>query len=238
MNDPVINVSSVSKAFEARKVLKKIDLSVSGGESVYICGINGAGKSTLLRIISGILQPDSGSVSLCGYDTARDPEKAKPQLGVISHKAMVYPDLTVAENLKFFANLYGVDAPGKRVDELLEDVGLTPFRYDQAAILSRGLLQRLSIARALVHKPAILLADEPFTGLDSDSCKHLAGIFVDFLAKDGTIIMTTHDAAVGLKCCRRVVVLDKGCFCLDESTEKIDANSFADDYISYAGRTA
>jgi heme ABC exporter ATP-binding subunit CcmA len=238
MNDPVINVSTVSKAFETRKVLNKIDLSVSGGESVYICGINGAGKSTLLRIISGILQPDSGSVMLCGYDTAKDPEKAKPQLGVISHKAMVYPDLTVAENLKFFANLYGVDNPTRRVDELLEDVSLTPFRYDPAAILSRGLLQRLSIARALVHKPAILLADEPFTGLDSDSCKHLVSIFDEFIAKDGTIIMTTHDATVGLKCCRRVAVLDKGCFCLDELTENIDANSFADDYLGYAGRSA
>lgn len=234
----MIKVSSVTKAFETRKVLNGVNLSVDAGQSVYICGVNGAGKSTLLRIIAGLLQPDDGSVELCGHDTAKDPEKAKPQLGVISHKAMVYPDLTVLENLRFFATLYGVEDIDSRLEKLLEDHALGPYRYDRAGILSRGLLQRLSIARALVHSPSILLADEPFTGLDAGSCKHLKSVLNDFTAVSGTVLMTTHDAGVGLKCCQRVVVLDKGAFCFDAPTSDVDADSFTDDYVAYAGRAS
>ena len=106
MNDCIIKVDSVGKAFEHRRVLKDLDLCVTAGESVFVCGINGAGKSTLLRIIAGILGFDSGTVKICGHDISRDPEKAKPMLGVISHKSMVYSELTVFENLLFFANLY------------------------------------------------------------------------------------------------------------------------------------
>ncbi len=235
MDNPLVKVSSITKAFETRKVLNGVDLSAAAAQSVYICGVNGAGKSTLLRIIAGLLQPDDGSVELSGHDTARDPEKAKPQLGVISHKAMVYPDLTVLENLRFFATLYGVEDITSRIGKLLEDLALSPYRYDRAGILSRGLLQRLSIARALVYAPSILLADEPFTGLDAGSCKHLKSVLNDFTANGGTVLMTTHDAAVGLKCCQRVVVLDKGKFCFDAATSDVDADRFTDDYVAYAG---
>ena len=124
MNDIVIKVKSVSKAFTSRLVLSKVDLDVLRSESVFICGINGAGKSTLLKIVAGLLQPDEGSVELCGHDIQRDPEKAKPQLGVISHKSIVYPDLTVHENLQFFAQLYGVKDVNVRVNELLEQASI------------------------------------------------------------------------------------------------------------------
>lgn len=230
----VIDISSVCKTFAARPVLNNINLSLFRGQSVCLCGVNGVGKSTLLRIITGLLQPDKGSVRICGYSIAADPEKAKPQIGAISHKSMIYPDLTVFENLSFFATLYGVTDSSARVKELLGDVGLMPYRYDKAAILSRGLLQRLAIARALVHKPTVLLADEPFTGLDADACKHLVEVMNEFAENNGTILMTTHDINIALKCCDRVVVLDKGSLIFDSMTSDMDTESFARDYLSYA----
>lgn len=230
----VIEIKSVSKAFAARAVLKGIDLTILRSQSVCLCGINGAGKSTLLRIIAGLLHADAGSVRLNGYCVRAEPEKTKPQLGVISHKSMIYPDLTVSENLSFFAKLYGVKDISGRIAELLKDVGLYSYRYDAAAILSRGLLQRLAIARALVHKPAILLADEPFTGLDAEASKYLIKVFGEFIKTGGTIVMTTHDTYTGLQCCDRAVVLDKHELIFDEQTSEIDTGAFTKDYLSYA----
>lgn len=235
MNEIVINVKSVSKAFDNRRVLRDIAIDVATAQAVLICGINGAGKTTLLRIIAGLLQPDQGSVELCGYNIRKDPEKAKSQFGMISHKSMVYPELTVLENLSFFATLYGVKNSETYITELLQDVGLSSYKYDTAGILSRGLLQRLAIARALVHRPALLLADEPFTGLDTEACRHLTTVLTEFTNNGGTIVMTTHDIDIGLQCCNRVVVLDKSNLIFDAKTSGINAEKFSKDYLSYAG---
>lgn len=234
MNDIVINIDSVSKAFGTRLVLKDINLSIGQSQSVLLCGVNGAGKSTLLSIISGLLQPDCGSVRLCGHNMDRYPERAKPQLGVILHKPMVYPDLTVIENLSFFADLYGVKDSPARINELLEDVGLLACRYDRAGILSRGLLQRLAIARALVHRPKVLLADEPFTGLDISACDHLISIMANFTDGGGTVLMSTHNVTIGLRCCRRVLVLDRASLIFDADISHIDTAGFSKDFITYA----
>lgn len=229
-----LNVCSIRKTFVTRPVLRGIDLVAPGGEAVCLCGINGAGKSTLLRVIAGLLRPDTGSVAINGYDVRREPEKAKRQLGAISHASMVYPELTVCENLTFVARLYGVPGRAERIEELLAGTGLTSYRHDRAGILSRGLLQRLAIARALLHKPAVLLADEPFTGLDGGASEHVLTIFDRFVRDGGTILMTTHDIRLGLRCCRRVAVLDNGVLILDAMTEKIDSDRFTEDYLSYA----
>lgn len=234
MAEAVIKIDSVSKSFSTRLVLDGIDLDISKGDSVCICGVNGAGKSTLLRIIAGLLQPDKGVVFLNGQDVSGDLEQSKLQLGLISHKSMVYPDLTVFENLSFFANLYGVSDCNARVNELIEDVSLGAYRYDRANVLSRGLLQRLSIARALVHRPGVLLADEPFTGLDSEACRHLVSVLADFTAKSGTVIMTTHNINSAIECCNRIVVLDKAKLIFDAEIEDLEINSFTRDYLSYA----
>ncbi len=147
---------------------------------------------------------------------------------------MVYPELTVHENLTFAARLYGVPRRTERIEELLVGTELTPFRHDRAGILSRGLLQRLAIARALVHEPVVLLADEPFTGLDAGATDRLLALFERFVHDGGAILMTTHDARLGLRCCQRVAVLDKGVFAMDAMKETIDGDRFADDYLSYA----
>jgi heme exporter protein A len=230
----VISIDSVSKTFSTRQVLNNIELDVSKAQSICICGVNGAGKSTFLRIVAGLLRPDLGSVKLNGYDVEKEPDKTKPLLGVISHKSMVYSNLTVFENLFFFATLYGVKKRTARIKELLEDMGLFQYRYELASILSRGLLQRLAIARALVHQPTILLADEPFSGLDTEASHYLMSTLNGFRNNGGTIIMTTHDINIGIKCCSRVAVLDRARLIFDADIHDIDIDLFTEDYLSYA----
>jgi len=229
-----LHVQGVSKTFVTKPVLRGIDLAVPGGQAVCLCGINGAGKSTLLRVIAGLLRPDSGSVAIHEHDIRGEPEQAKRRLGLISHASMAYPELTVCENLTFAARLYGVPHHAARIEELLTDTELTTYRHDRAGILSRGLLQRLAIARALLHKPAVLLADEPFTGLDAGATERLLALFDRFVREGGAILMTTHDTRLGLRCCGRVAVLDRGVLILDAMKEKIDSYRFVGDYLSYA----
>jgi heme exporter protein A len=231
---PLLRVRGVGKTFVARPVLREVSLAVAPQETVCLCGINGAGKSTLLRISGGLLRPDRGAVTIDGYDVGRDAEAAKRRLGMISHAGMVYPELTVSENLLFAVRLYGVSGGAARVESLLAATGLESFRHDRAGILSRGLLQRLAIARALVHGPRVLLADEPFTGLDGGAAERLLALFDDFVRRGGAILMTTHDLRLGLRCCRRVAVLDRGTLLLDAPKDQIDATRFAEDYLSYA----
>ncbi len=233
-NESIIDVVSVSKSFGTRPVLKGVDLRVGCAQGVCICGVNGAGKSTLLRIISGLLEPSQGSVKLCGLEVGSEPEKTKSQMGVISHKSMLYSDLSLSENLLFFARLYSVKDSHKRVKELLEELGLASYRYDRTGILSRGMLQRLAIARAVIHRPAVLLADEPFTGLDTEACRHLISVLGKFRADGGTLIMTSHDTRLGLQCCDRVRVLDKARFVFEAMTSEIDTDLFVQDYLAYA----
>ena len=229
-----VRLRSVSKAFGTKPVLRKVDLAVPRGQAVCLFGVNGAGKSTLLRIVAGLLRPDAGAVTINEFDIREHPEAAKRQLGMISHASMAYPELTVHENLAFAARLYGVPNRSGRIEELLTGTELMSFRHDRAGILSRGLLQRLAIARALLHQPAVLLADEPFTGLDAGAASRLRAIFEQFVQDGGTILMTTHDTRMGLRCCQRAVVLDQGVLILDVMKDRIDSDRFADDYLSYA----
>lgn len=229
-----LSIRSVSKAFTTRPVLKNVSLVVRRGEATCLYGINGAGKSTLLRIAGGLLHPDMGSVSIEEWDMREHAEQFKRRLGMISHASTVYSELTVWENLSFAADLHGLRNRAERIEGLLVDTKLGPFRHDRAGILSRGLLQRLAIARALLHGPAVLLADEPFTGLDAEASQHLIEVFDAFVERGGAILMTTHDTRLGLRCCQRVAVLDGGTCLLDRTKNEIDPDRFADDYLSYA----
>jgi len=147
---------------------------------------------------------------------------------------MVYPQLTVIENLRFFAELYGLKNSNTRIQQLLEQMRLTPYRYDTPAILSRGITQRLAIARALIHNPDILLADEPFTALDSQAAGDLITILQNFKNQGGTVIMTTHHIDLSLNCCDKVAVLHDQKFIFNAKTSDINISDFAQDYLSYA----
>jgi heme exporter protein A len=236
-NNTVIDVRKICKSF-TRTVLKDVSLSIAEPQSVFVCGINGAGKSTLLKILAGLVQPDAGAVYIRGKCLRREAELVKSTMGIIMHRSMVYPDLTVQENLDFIARLYGLQERVEKIAAMMDQVGLTPFRYDKASVLSRGLLQRLSIGRALIHDPAVILADEPFTGLDTDSVRFLTETMEAFQHLGGTIILTTHDVLQGIACSDRVIVIDRGGIVLDRPTIEIDTAAFAKDYQAYARASA
>ena len=233
---PAINLTGIHKSFGGRAVLEDINFQLTSGKGLCICGANAAGKTTLIKIISGLLQPTKGVVEICGFNTQRQSQQARTLVGAILHKSMVYPQLTVAENLQFFARLYGVKNSKARVQELLEQAGLMHYRYDSAGILSRGMMQRLAIARALIHKPIVLLADEPFTGLDIDASQQLAALLRNFKNNGGSVVMTTHNVSLSLQCCEQVTVLDKRKLVFNAKVSEINAVEFTKDYLLYARR--
>ncbi len=229
---PAVNLAGICKSFGNRTILEEISFSLSAGHGLCICGPNASGKTTLLRIIAGLLQSDKGTVEIYGFSVQTQQQKTRPMLGAIFHKSMVYSQLTVQENLEFFAELYGVKNKKECINELLEQTQLTPYRFDKAGILSRGILQRLAIARALIHKPAVLLADEPFAGLDLQASEHLAAVFCGFTKKGGTIVMTTHNVNFAQKRCERAAVLTSGKLKFDK-----DASELVQDDVLQMRRT-
>jgi heme exporter protein A len=232
---PVVELTGVCKSFGgSRVVLEGISFRLTGGEGLCICGPNAAGKTTLLRIIAALLRPNGGAVEVCGFDVQSQSHKIKPLIGAIFHKSMIYPQLTVIENLQFFAALYGVKNSKSHIERLLKEAALTPYRYDVAGILSRGMMQRLAIARALVHEPAVLLADEPFAGLDAEAGEHLVTVLRNFRNDGGTVVITTHNVGFGLQCCERAAVLDSRKLIFDAKVAEINAADFARDYLLYA----
>ena len=233
-----IDAANIGMVYGNRVVLKNIDLIVPSGQGLCLCGTNGVGKSTLLRIIAGLLSSTHGTVTICGVDMQKAPLDARRQLGLISHQSMLYMDLTVMENLRFTAQLYGIKKPGPRIQELLEATRLTGYIYDRVKILSRGMLQRLAICRALIHRPRILLADEPFTGLDIKSTEYFLNTIELFKSDGGSVVLTTHETHLGLCCCDRVVVMDGSKIVFDAQVADIEQNSFARDYLAYSRRKA
>ncbi len=205
-----IQVRQVTKAFGHQVALRGVDLSVAEGEFLALFGPNGAGKTTLLRIIASLTRPTSGTVHLRGQDLGQSSPAVRRQIGLISHNPLLYGDLTPDENLRFFARLYDLADAGARITAVLEQVGLTARRRDPVRTLSRGMVQRLSIARAILHDPAIMLFDEPYTGLDLQAADMLREVLQGLAAANRTVILTTHSLEQGLEMCNRVAILHKG----------------------------
>jgi heme exporter protein A len=178
------------RRFGLRSALAGIDLSVASGEIVLVTGPNGAGKTTLLRVLATVLRPTGGRVEVAGHVLPGGAAAARHVVGYAGHDPLAYPDLTARENLELFAALYS--APGERVSEELDRVGLDGRRDDRVAELSRGMLQRLALARVRLHRPAIVLLDEPTAGLDADG----RAVLRAFLDEPGrTVIAATHETA-------------------------------------------
>lgn len=175
---PMIELRKLTKAFGSKYALRGVDLRVMPGESLVVFGPNGAGKTTLIRILSSLSRPTSGTVHIGGLNLATHADGIRRYLGVVSHAPLLYDSLTAEENLRFFAGLYAMADPEPRIDALLEQVGLANRRGDLVRTFSRGMVQRLAIARALLHDPAVLLLDEPDTGLDPQAAEMLHGLLV------------------------------------------------------------
>ena len=186
-----VEVSSLTKSFGEMHAVRNLDLVASPGEMLAIVGPDGAGKTTLIRMLCGIIKPDSGSITLLGLDLAQNLAAIKPRIGYLSQQFSLYLDLTVDENIEFFAEIHGVHDYAKRRDELLAFTRLTPFRTRLAGQLSGGMKQKLALAATLIHTPEIIFLDEPTTGVDPVSRRDFWKILSALTAQGITILMTT-----------------------------------------------
>ncbi|MDR1713798.1 MAG: heme ABC exporter ATP-binding protein CcmA [Coriobacteriales bacterium] len=232
--DSALEVRALSKAFGTRKALDSLSFELPTGAFLAICGANGAGKTTLLRILATLARPSSGSVSVLGCDIKEQPDEVRARIGFISHRSMLYPDLTAEENLLLAARLYGVVEPQTRVSELLAAVELTARRYDLARSFSRGMTQRLAIARALIHDPQLVLLDEPYTGLDP----HASEIFDALLATQRasrSFVLVSHDLRKGFELASHLLLLNRGKLELFAPSAELDFASFSQLYYQTVG---
>jgi heme exporter protein A len=231
---PAVETIGLVRAFGARKALDGVSLTLPRGAFLSIFGPNGAGKTTLLRVLTTLSNPSKGTASVAGLDVVKDAVELRDRIGLISHNPLLYPDLSAEENLLFFSEMYGVSDPPARVHELLVAVELDHRRLDLVRTFSRGMLQRLSIARALLHRPDVLFLDEPYSGLDP----HAADILDSLIAsvrEQHTFVMVSHDLAKGLELCSHALILAKGKVVLFEEKRDIDADEFARTYRSTVG---
>lgn len=191
----MIEARGVSKHFGRRKVLSSLDLTVGDGEIVALMGPNGSGKTTLLRILATLTSPSGGDVLLQGRSVFEDPVLARKSIGVVGHSTYTYDDLTALENLRFYWSMNGLPASRFKDSgpELLRRVGLSHRINDRAAVFSKGMRQRLAIARALIHSPKVLLLDEPFSSLDQKGVEILSQILQEERAKGCSLLVVTHD---------------------------------------------
>ncbi len=200
----------VTRVYGRQRALGNTTIELSPGESVALLGPNGAGKSTLCGILSTLVHPSSGEVRFLDGERPLDAEEVRRAIGLCAHESLCYADLSGRENLDFFARLHGVDAVAARVDALLERVGLVEAQHRAARTYSRGMLQRLALARALVHHPRFLILDEPFTGLDRGGIDTLAAILREERERGTIQLVVTHDLDAVAGVVNRVVLLRRG----------------------------
>jgi heme exporter protein A len=203
-----LDVAHVWKYYGDFPALRDISFEVGEGDCVALLGRNGAGKTTLLRIIAGLSRPARGSVKIQGTEARA--EQTRRRIGVLGHGIAVYDELSAFENLRIFATLYGVPDPKRRALEWLERTGLERVADGLVREFSRGMRQRLAVARAFLHDPTILLFDEPFTALDDRAIAVLQSLLRDAQARGRTIIMSTHQLREALELATRVVLINRG----------------------------
>ncbi len=235
MSAPLIAITGLQKTFGRHRVLRSIDLDIAAGSSVVLFGPNGAGKTTLLRILATLSRPSAGKVRVAGVEITANPEGIRQYLGLVGHAPLLYDDLSAAENLGFYARLYGLTNPEPRIQELLERVGLWRRRKDLVRTFSRGMVQRLAIARALLHNPPILLLDEPDTGLDPQAAEMMTGLLREIGGSDRTVFMTTHHLERGLELADRVLMLAGGNLVFDQPAATLSYNELRPLYDRYVG---
>ena len=208
----MIQLTDLTKRYGKFTAVGGISLEIPRGTLYGLLGPNGAGKTTTMRMIAGILRPTSGSVTVAGYDVLREPLLAKQRLGFIPDRPFVYDKLTGAEFLRFVAGLYGQEGADleRRIDELLELFELSPWKDELTESYSHGMRQKLIISSALVHRPAVIVVDEPMVGLDPKSARLLKDLFRQFVARGGTVLMSTHTLEVAEVMCDQIGIVFGG----------------------------
>ena len=229
-----LEVRDLSRTFGARTALDAVSFDLPAGAFLSVFGPNGAGKTTLVKVLTTLTAPSKDTARVNGFDVVADAVELRSMIGLISHNPLLYPDLSAEENLEFFADMYGVSDARERARELLVAVELDHRRLDLVRTFSRGMLQRLSIARALLHRPEVLFLDEPYSGLDPHAVEILDNLIAQ-IREDHTFVMISHDLAKGLALCTHALILSKGRVVLSEKREDLDPDAFASVYRSTVG---
>jgi heme exporter protein A len=226
----MIQVRALVKAFGLQAALRGVDLDVAEGEFLTVLGPNGAGKTTLLRVLATLSKPTAGVVRVGGYDVSRAGAQVRRLIGLVSHQTLLYPHLSAQDNLRFYGRLYDVADLERRVAEVLGVVGLSARGSDQVRTFSRGMQQRLTIARAILHRPRVMFFDEPYTGLDQQAASVLSDILSEVAAAGCTVLLTTHNLERGLVGCDRVLILNRGQVARQADRTEITPASFTELY--------
>jgi heme ABC exporter ATP-binding subunit CcmA len=227
---PALACEGLTKRFGRVAALRSVGLSVEAEECVAVFGRNGAGKSTFLQVAGSLIRSYEGTVRIFGQDLRRANVATRRAVGFVLHDTCLYHDLSVEDNLRFFARLYGVDNADARAKAMLERVDLAHRASSVTRELSRGMKQRLAIARAMIHAPRLLLLDEPFTGLDEISSQALATMLRDFARDGGTVVLSTHDVERAFPVATRAVILERGTITYDRPTSGTDLAEFRHAY--------
>jgi heme ABC exporter ATP-binding subunit CcmA len=229
----MIDVRNLAKYFGRFTALRDLNLTIQAGESLALFGRNGAGKTTFLRILAGLTRPTSGSFKI-QWEDAGSQRFARGSIGYLSHNTSLYLDLTALENLQFFASLMEVRTDEEFLLQRIKDVGLAGRERESIRNFSRGMQQRLAIARAFLHDPKILLLDEPFTGLDIAGSDFLKKYILQAHAEGKICIMALHDPQLGYELADRFVVIEKGIAALDVLKANITLDGFQSKFKNLA----
>jgi len=230
-----IEARGITKLFGERHALRGMDLQVSRGERLVIFGPNGAGKTTLVKVLSTLVKPSSGSVWLDGVDIRERPAQIRRKISLVGHQTLLYDDLTIYENLKFYGKMYDVPNLEQRIQEVISWVQLETRLRDRVGTLSHGLQQRASIARAVLHNPSILFLDEPEVGLDPHVSTVIRDVLDSTVSGIRTVVMTTHNLEWGLELSDSVIILDRGNIVYQAPREEIDSENFRQVYDRCTG---
>ncbi len=212
----LLEARGLRRSFGGLRVLRGVDLVVRPGEAVAVAGPNGAGKTTLLRVLAGLMRPEAGAVRVLGLPVRGDGDAGRRAIGFVSHQSLLYDDLSLAQNLAFAARLYRLPRPAEAARAALAAAGLAQRADESPRRLSRGLAQRAAIARALLHRPRLLLLDEPFTALDAAAGERLRAELAARLAEGLGMVIVTHRLGEVWALATRVAVLAEGRWTCDE----------------------
>jgi heme exporter protein A len=228
---PVAEAEGLVRAFGARRAVDGVSLALRGGECLALFGPNGAGKTTLLRLLAGLLTPSAGECLVGGVSLRTDGGRAaRSRVGLISHASMLYSALSARENVEFSARMYGLRRPAEAAMRALQTMRVADRADAPVRSLSRGLQQRVSIARAIVHEPLLLLCDEPYTGLDEIGSVALTATLGERRAHGAALLLVTHNLSEGLALATHAAIMRRGRFVRFEEREAVDGASYASAY--------
>ena len=241
---PALALRDLCKTFD-RPAVDHLDLTIRAGEFYALLGPNGAGKTTTLRMVVGLLKPNAGSISVFGVDALAEPVAAKRLMAWVSDEPMIYDKLTPLEYLEFVAGLWGIEAgPAEaRARDLMEWLGLTPHAQERCEGFSRGMRQKVALAGALVHEPRLIILDEPLTGLDAGTARHVKEVLQALVREGRTVIMTTHILDVAERMAERIGVLANGRLIAEGTLAELSlragrGGSLEDVFLSLVGESA